>query len=64
METLPDKIEAMEDQQKELEQRIGQSDFYQQDKETISQTIALMKQLQEELQNSYERWEYLAEFET
>jgi len=64
LETLPDKIEAMEDQQKELEQRIGQSDFYQQDKETISQTMASMKQLQEELQNSYERWEYLAEFET
>jgi ATP-binding cassette subfamily F protein uup len=64
LENLPDKIEAMEDQQQELEQRIAQSDFYQQDKETISQTMASMKQLQEDLQKSYERWEYLAEFET
>jgi len=54
----------MEDKQQELEQCINQSDFYQQDKETISQTMALMQQLQEDLQKSYERWEYLAEFET
>jgi len=64
LESLPAKIEAMEDQQQVIEQRIGQSDFYQQDKETISQTMTSMKQLQEDLQKSYERWEYLAEFET
>jgi ATP-binding cassette subfamily F protein uup len=64
LESLPDKIESMEDQQLELEQRINQSDFYQEDKETISQTMASVKQLQEDLQKSYERWEYLAEFET
>jgi ABC transport system ATP-binding/permease protein len=63
-ENLPDKIEAMENQQKILEQRINQSDFYQQDKNTISETMASAKKLQEDLQKSYERWEYLAEFET
>ena len=64
LEGLPDKIESMEHQQKKLEQAIGQSNFYQQDKKTISQTVASVKQLQEELQKAYERWEYLAEFET
>jgi len=63
LDSLPDKIEALENQQEELEQRIGHSGFYQQDKEAISQTMASMKQLQEDLQKSYERWEYLAEFE-
>ena len=63
LESLPDKIGAMESQQKKLEQTIGQRDFYQQDKETISQTITSVKQLQEELQKAYERWEYLASFE-
>jgi len=62
-ESLPDKIEAMEHQQKELEQRISQSDFYQLDKDTISETISRVKQIQCELQAAYERWEYLAEFE-
>ena len=64
LEGLPNKIESMEHQQKKLEQTIGQRDFYQQDKETISKTMASMKQLQDELQKAYERWEYLAEFET
>ena len=63
LEGLPDKIETMELQQTKLEQTIGQRDFYQQDKETISKTIATMKQLQDELQKAYERWEYLARFE-
>ncbi len=63
LEGLPDKIETMELQQTKLEQTIGQRDFYQQDKETISKTIATMKQLQDELQKAYERWEYLAGFE-
>ena len=63
LESLPDKIGAMESQQKKLEQTISQRDFYQQDKEIISQTVASVKQLQEELQKAYERWEYLAGFE-
>ncbi len=63
LDSLPDKIGVMENQQTELEQNISQSNFYQQDKETISQTMASMKQLQEELQKAYERWEYLASFE-
>ena len=63
LESLPDKIGAMESQQEKLEQAIGQRDFYQQDKETISQTIASVKQLQEELQKANERWEYLAGLE-
>ena len=53
----------MEHQQEKLEQAIRQNDFYQQDKETISQTMASLIQLREELQKAYERWEHLASFE-
>ena len=60
---LPEKIESMEHQQEELEQRISKNDFYQLDKETISETMDKMKQLQLDLQTAYERWEFLAEFE-
>jgi len=63
LESLPDKIKIMEHQQEKLEQAIGQRDFYQQDKETISQTIASLKQMRDELQKAYERWEHLASFE-
>ena len=53
----------MEDQQQTIEQRIGQSDFYQQEKYIISKTMNTLKQLQGELEESYERWEYLASFD-
>jgi len=52
----------MEHLQKELEQQISQKNFYQQDKATISDIMARMKQLQIDLHKAYERWEYLAEF--
>lgn len=61
--SLPDNIEAMENQQQALEQRIDQSNFYQQEKDIISETMNTLKQLQGELKESYERWEYLASFD-
>ena len=63
LDSLPEKIESMEQQHEELEQRISKNDFYQLDKETISKTMDKMKQLQLDLQTAYERWEFLAEFE-
>lgn len=62
-EALPDKIEKMERQQKDLEHAISQSNFYQQDKESINQTMELISEVQKELQSAYERWEYLAELD-
>ena len=61
--SLPDNIETMENQQQALEQRIDQSNFYQQEKDIISETMNTLKQLQGELKESYERWEYLASFD-
>ena len=61
--SLPDNIETMENQQQALEQRIDQSNFYQQEKDVISETMNTLKQLQGELKESYERWEYLASFD-
>ncbi len=56
---LPGKIEALETEQGQLEQRIGQVDFYQQDQADIAATLARLEQVQEELVFAYERWEYL-----
>ncbi|MFT5426215.1 MAG: ATP-binding cassette subfamily F protein uup [Gammaproteobacteria bacterium] len=63
LDSLPEKIESMEQQQEELEQRISKNNFYQLDKETISETMDKIKQLQLDLKTAYKRWEFLAEFE-
>ncbi len=62
-DALPDKIELMERRQKVLEHTVSKSDFYQQDKDTINQTMDLISQVRSELESAYERWEYLAELE-
>jgi ATP-binding cassette subfamily F protein uup len=60
---LPDRIEALEREQSEIEQQVGQSEFYQQDKMLISDTMQRLEALQQELQQAYERWEYLSRLE-
>jgi len=59
LETLPGKIETMEQEQKQLTLATSQAEFYQQDKDTISTTVARLKQIETELALAYERWESL-----
>jgi ABC transport system ATP-binding/permease protein len=59
LEALPACIEKLELEQQQLEKKVSQSEFYQQNKETITVTLARLDQIREALQNAYDRWEYL-----
>jgi ABC transport system ATP-binding/permease protein len=56
---LPKKIEMLEADQAELQQHIASAEFYKQDAETIANTMAKLKQFEEELGKLYQRWEVL-----
>lgn len=56
LEELPARIEALEQEQQRLEQEISQAAFYQQDKETITRTLARLDALRQELPGLYDRW--------
>ena len=56
---LPDRIETLELERQQIEQKMGQGDFYQQDKNAITATLGRLKRLREELDHAYQRWEYL-----
>jgi len=57
--SLPEKIEKLEAEHKQLEQQAGSSKFYQQEKEEITKTLARMEKINKELETTYERWEHL-----
>ena len=59
LEQLPGLIEQLEIEQDQLQQQIGSSEFYQQDKDKITETLARMEEVNRELENAYKRWEYL-----
>ena len=59
LETLPARIEALERDQRQLEHRVGQGEFYQQDKAAIADSLARLGQLRVELEQAYARWEEL-----
>lgn len=61
LELLPTQIEALEQALQGLEHQVSQAEFYQQDKETISATVAQLDQTREQVQNAYERWAHLEE---
>ncbi len=57
--SLPEKIEAQEREQESLQAKISDTGFYQQDKQTIVETLQQMESIQEELEQLYQRWEAL-----
>jgi ABC transport system ATP-binding/permease protein len=59
LETLPDRIEALEKEQQWLETQASQSEFYQQDKAKIAETLARLHQLRVDLEQAYARWSEL-----
>ncbi|MEO0368585.1 MAG: ATP-binding cassette domain-containing protein, partial [Pseudomonadota bacterium] len=59
LDALPEKIEHLESQIETLSETMSQSDFYQQDQETITQHSQLLKSHETELALAYERWEEL-----
>jgi len=60
---LPEKIEQFEEEKNQLESQAADPDFYQQDKQIISNAMQRLEDVAKELELAYERWEELAEFE-
>ncbi|MCJ7615645.1 MAG: ABC transporter ATP-binding protein, partial [Desulfobacterales bacterium] len=59
LESLPQKIEAMETEQQEIYNSMTDPSFYQQDSALISQARARIEELKESFAIAYERWEEL-----
>lgn len=61
LDSLPQKIEKLEEEQKMLYSMLADYSFYQRDPAEISQAKARSASLSEELQEAYQRWDYLEE---
>ncbi|HEX9144092.1 MAG TPA: ATP-binding cassette domain-containing protein, partial [Candidatus Binatia bacterium] len=59
LETLPEKIEALEMEQARLHQRMGEADFYRQPSDKITAAIERLDSVKHELESCYARWECL-----
>lgn len=61
LDTLPQQIESLESEQTEIQNKIAEPDFYQQDKKDVDKVLARLSELEKELETTYERWEKLSE---
>jgi ATP-binding cassette subfamily F protein uup len=59
LESLPQKLEAMETEQQEIYNSMADPSFYHQDSALISQAKARIEELEQSLAIAYERWEGL-----
>jgi ABC transport system ATP-binding/permease protein len=56
LEELPKRIEALEAEMHELNQKMESPSFYQQEGGIITQSVERLEQIQKELSRAYERW--------
>jgi ATP-binding cassette subfamily F protein uup len=56
LETFPERIEALEQERQQLEEQVHRSEFYRQEKEAITRTLARLDRLCQELDEAYARW--------
>ncbi len=61
LDALPDRIEALEERQAELESTVSAPGFYNQDHETTNAVLNELASLQAELEAAYSRWELLSD---
>ena len=59
LDSLPERIEALEAEQESLQAQVSDAGFYQQDKQQIVDTLQRLETLQAELERAYQRWEEL-----
>ncbi|NOZ52300.1 MAG: ATP-binding cassette domain-containing protein [Gammaproteobacteria bacterium] len=59
LESLPSTIDVLEKEKQDIEQRMGNTGFYQQPDVIIKQTIQRLEALNRELDAAFERWERL-----
>jgi ATP-binding cassette subfamily F protein uup len=56
---IPDRIAALEDEQKTLQAKLADSTFYQQGGRTIQDAVDRLEQVEHELLSAIERWDVL-----
>ena len=61
LDTLPQKIESLENEQTEIQNKIAEPDFYQQDKKDVDNVLARLGEVEKELEVTYGRWEELSD---
>ena len=61
LDTLPQKIESLESEQTEIQNKIAEPDFYQQDKKDIDNILTRLGEVEKELETTYQRWEELSD---
>ncbi len=59
LEALPAQIENLEITLQKLEQKVVQGEFYRQDKQSISRSLAELEKLRSAVKQAYNRWEQL-----
>ncbi len=59
LEALPGKIETLEAEQRELNERMGEADFYRQGSAKITATMERIEAVKIELESCYARWQVL-----
>ena len=59
LDQMPQKIDQLEQDIESLTAKMSQADFYQQDQKIVAQTGNKLKQLQDELEQCFIRWEEL-----
>ena len=63
LEQLPALIEILDAEQEEITEKMADTAFYQQDKETIATTTLRLAEIERELKEAYIRWEQLEEMQ-
>ena len=61
LKQLPDRIEALEVEQRDLAARVEGADFYKESRETITSTLERLSALEKEILEAYARWNELEE---
>jgi ATP-binding cassette subfamily F protein uup len=59
LEALPAMIEALEAEQSQLQARVSDTGFYQQEQAQVTDTLARLETVTQELESCYRRWEAL-----
>ena len=59
LEELPGQIDSFESEQEKLTEKIGDANFYKQEQDIIKETLGLLKEVEQKLEQAYQRWDEL-----
>ena len=59
LDELPGQIDSFELEQEKLTEKIGDASFYKQEQDIIKETLGLLKEVEQKLEQAYQRWDEL-----